>query len=91
MVAEAGVDERFTTASWAEDSPRWAPLPAPSRCAVALLIALLALYLSILERRWPIPSALRRIGDRRHGVVLTVVFEFVFGHWVNRKSRLGDL
>jgi len=52
------------------------------------LVAALAAYFSILDRRWPIPDASEAFRIGRTWVVLTVGFEFGFGHYLdpNRKS-----
>ena len=54
--------------------------------STATLIALLALYLSLLQHRWPIrrTSTAYRIGA--YWVALTIAFEFGFGHYVDNKS-----
>lgn len=57
-----------------------------NQIAVAVLIALLALYFSILERRWPIPTLRAAIAIGATWAILTVAFEFVFGHWVDGKT-----
>lgn len=57
-----------------------------NQIAVAILIALLALYFSILERRWPIPTLRAALAIGATWAILTVVFEFVFGHWVDQKT-----
>ena len=57
-----------------------------NQIAVAVLVALLALYFSILERRWPIPTLREAIAIGATWTILTVVFEFVFGHWVDGKT-----
>ena len=55
---------------------------AARHVSVATLIALLALYVAALDRRWPLPSRriALRVGAAWAGV--TVAFELGFGHWV---------
>jgi hypothetical protein len=60
--------------------------PRANQIAVGVLVALLALYFAVLEYRWPIPSLRAAIAIGATWVVLTVVFEFVFGHWVDGKK-----
>ena len=60
--------------------------PAANQISGATLVALLALYVWILERRWPIPSTRAALEIGAMWGVLTVFFEFGFGHWVDRKS-----
>jgi hypothetical protein len=50
------------------------------------LTGLLALYLVALQRRWPIGTRRKALEIGGAWVVLTVFFEFGFGHWVDRKS-----
>ena len=50
------------------------------------LTALLALYFVVLQRRWPIPRMKTALEIGGAWVVLTVLFEFGFGHYVDRKS-----
>ena len=52
----------------------------------ATLVALLAFYVWVVERRWPIPSTRAALEIGAMWGVLTVFFEFGFGHWVDRKS-----
>jgi hypothetical protein len=52
----------------------------------ATLIGLLALYFWLLDRRWPIPTRRAAFAIGGTWVVLTVAFEFVFGHWVDGDS-----
>ena len=56
------------------------------RVSAASLSALLAGYFVVLQHRWPIPTRgdAARIGAT--WAALTVVFEFGFGHYVDRKS-----
>ena len=53
--------------------------------STATLIALLSGYVLMLEQRWPIPTrqAALRIGEA--WLLLTILFEFGFGHFVDRK------
>ena len=50
------------------------------------LIALLALYFWILDRRWPIPTMRSALAIGAAWVALTIVFEFGFGHYVDGDS-----
>lgn len=50
------------------------------------LIALLAVYFWLLERRWPIATTRSAFEIGATWVVLTILFEFGFGHYVDRKS-----
>ena len=52
----------------------------------AALVALLAAYFWLLERRWPIPTARQALGIGLTWVLLTVAFEFLFGHYADDKS-----
>ncbi len=54
--------------------------------STATLIALLALYFAILEQRWPIPTIRTAFAIGGTWLVLTVAFEFGFGHYVDHKS-----
>jgi hypothetical protein len=54
--------------------------------STASLIALLALYFWTLERRWPIPTTRSALAIGGVWVVLTVLFEFGFGHYIDGKS-----
>ncbi len=54
--------------------------------SAATLVALLALYFWALERQWPIATARAALEIGAAWVVLTVLFEFGFGHYVDRKS-----
>ncbi len=54
--------------------------------SAATLIALLGLYFWLLERRWPLASTQLAFAIGAAWVVLTVAFEFVFGHYVDKKS-----
>lgn len=59
---------------------------AANRISVAAALALFALYFVLLERRWPLPTLRTALAVGATWVVLTVVFEFTFGHWVDGKS-----
>ena len=52
----------------------------------ATLVALLAGYFWMLERRWPIPTARQALGIGATWLLLTVAFEFLFGHFGDGKS-----
>jgi hypothetical protein len=53
---------------------------------VAPLIGLLALYFWILQRRWPLASTRDALSVGAIWVVLSVLFEFGFGHYVEGDS-----
>ena len=57
-----------------------------NRISVATLIALLALYFSVLQRRWPLPTTRDALSIGAIWVALTVLFEFGFGHYVDGDS-----
>jgi drug/metabolite transporter (DMT)-like permease len=59
---------------------------AAGQISTGSLIALLALYFWILERRWPIPTTRAALTIGAAWVVLTIVFEFGFGHYVDGDS-----
>lgn len=50
------------------------------------LVSLLAVYFWALDRRWPIPTVRRALGIGGTWVLLTVAFEFLFGHYVDGDS-----
>ena len=52
----------------------------------ATLVVLLALYYWALERRWPIATTRAALEIGAAWVLLTVAFEFGFGHYVDGKS-----
>lgn len=54
--------------------------------SAATLVALLALSFWVLERRWPITTTRRALEIGTAWVVLTVLFEFGFGRYLDRKS-----
>jgi hypothetical protein len=60
-----------------------------NQISTGTLIALLALYFWALDRRWPIPTIRSAITIGAAWVVLTVLFEFGFGHCVDGKSWSG--
>jgi hypothetical protein len=57
-----------------------------NQISAASLTALLALYFVALDRRWPLRASRLAAEVGASWVVLTVLFEFGFGHWVDRKS-----
>ena len=57
-----------------------------NRISAVTLTALLGCYFTALERRWPIPTRREAVEIGGLWVVLTVMFEFGFGHYVDRKS-----
>jgi hypothetical protein len=57
-----------------------------NRISVATLVLLLGAYFSALQRRWPLPSRRAALEVGVAWALLTVVFEFTFGHWVDKKS-----
>ena len=57
-----------------------------NQISAASLTALLALYFLVLQRRWPLPTGRMAAEVGTSWVVLTVLFEFGFGHWVDGKS-----
>lgn len=59
---------------------------AAHQISTASLIALLAAFFRILERRWPIPSRRSAFLIGGTWLALTVLFEFGFGHYVDGKS-----
>ena len=56
-----------------------------NQISAATLIALLAFYFWLLQRRWPITTAQKALEIGATWLVLTVLFEFGFGHYVDRK------
>lgn len=54
--------------------------------SAATLVALLALSFWVLERRWPITTTRRALEIGTAWVVLTALFEFGFGRYLDRKS-----
>jgi hypothetical protein len=59
---------------------------AAHQISTATFIGLFAAYFAALEHRWPIATTRRALEIGATWVVLTVAFEFGFGHWVDRKS-----
>jgi hypothetical protein len=59
---------------------------AAHQISTATFIALFAAYFAALERRWPIATTRRALEIGATWVILTVAFEFGFGHWVDGKS-----
>jgi hypothetical protein len=54
--------------------------------SVAPLIALLALYFWVLQRRWPLPTRRDARGVGAAWAAFSVLFEFGFGHYVEGDS-----
>jgi hypothetical protein len=54
--------------------------------STATLLMLLSLYVAMLHRRWPIPTATEALKIGTYWLALTVAFEFGFGHYVDGKS-----
>ena len=59
---------------------------AAGQISTGSLIALLALYFWVLDRRWPIPTKRGALTIGAAWVVMTIVFEFGFGHYVDGDS-----
>jgi hypothetical protein len=59
---------------------------AAHQISTATFLALFAAYFAALERRWPIATTRRAVEIGATWVLLTVGFEFGFGHWVDGKS-----
>ena len=59
---------------------------AANQISTGSLIALLAAYFWILDRRWPIPTAQTALIIGAAWAVLTVLFEVGFGRYADRKS-----
>ena len=59
---------------------------AANQISVAPLIALLGLYFWILQRRWPLATTREALSVGAIWVVLSVLFEFGFGHYVEGDS-----
>ena len=53
-----------------------------NQISVAPLIALLGLYFWTLQRRWPLPTTKGALEIGSAWVVLTILFELGFGHYV---------
>ena len=54
--------------------------------STATLLAVFALYAWMLQRRWPIQTARTALAIGAAWVVLTLAFEFGFGHYVTGQS-----
>jgi hypothetical protein len=54
--------------------------------STASLLMLLALYVVMLQRRWPIPTRTEALKIGAYWLALTIAFEFGFGHYVDGKS-----
>ena len=59
---------------------------AANQISVAPLIALLGLYFWIVQRRWPLATTRGALSVGAIWVVLSVLFEFGFGHYVEGDS-----
>lgn len=59
---------------------------AAHQISVAPLIALLALYFWLLQRRWPLATKRDAVSMGAIWVTLSIVFEFGFGHYVEGDS-----
>ncbi len=57
-----------------------------AQISAATLVVFLALYFWVLERRWPFNTTRRALEIGTAWVILTVLFEFGFGHHADRKS-----
>lgn len=57
-----------------------------NRISVVTLLALLAFYFWVLQRRWPLDTKRDALSIGGIWVVLTVLFEFGFGHYVDGDS-----
>jgi hypothetical protein len=57
-----------------------------NQISVAPLIALLALYFWVLQRRWPVATRRDALSMGAIWVALSVLFEFGFGHYVEGDS-----
>jgi len=57
-----------------------------NKISVATLIALLALYFGVLQRRWPLRTTHDALSIGAFWVAVTVLFEFGFGHYVDGDS-----
>lgn len=54
-----------------------------NRISVLSLIALLSVYFWLLQRRWPLDTTRDALSIGAIWVLLTIVFEFSFGHYVD--------
>ena len=59
---------------------------AANQISVAPLLALLALYFWVLQRRWPLATRRDALSVGALWVALAVLFEFGFGHYVEGDS-----
>ena len=59
-----------------------APESSANEISVGTLIALLALYFWLLQRRWPLATTRDALSVGAIWVALTMLFEFGFGHYV---------
>jgi hypothetical protein len=59
---------------------------AANQISVAPLLALLALYFWLLQRRWPLATRRDALSIGAIWVALSVLFEFGFGHYVEGDS-----
>jgi uncharacterized BrkB/YihY/UPF0761 family membrane protein len=59
---------------------------AAHQISVAPLIALLTLYFWVLQRRWPLPTNRAALSVGATWAVLSAIFEFGFGHYVEGDS-----
>jgi hypothetical protein len=59
---------------------------AADQISAVSLAAMLGLYFGALERRWPIPSTRTALEIGGAWTVLTIAFEFGFGHYADHKS-----
>jgi hypothetical protein len=59
---------------------------AAHQISTVTFLGLFAAYFGVLERRWPIATTRRALEIGATWVLLTVVFEFGFGHWVDGKT-----
>ena len=59
---------------------------AAHQISTATGIALFAVYFWLLQRRWPIPTRQTAIEIGGTWLVLTILFELGFGHYVGGKS-----
>lgn len=60
--------------------------PAAHQLSTATLLLVMAAYLWALERRWPIPTSRTAFTIGGIWAVLTILFEFGFGHYVTGDS-----
>jgi hypothetical protein len=60
--------------------------PTADRISAGSLVGLLAVFFWVLQNRWPLATQRRALEMGAAWAALTVAFEFVFGHFVDRKS-----